>query len=534
MRLTILENRRLRNSLQLNGGTVTIGSNPDCNVHLPDPRLGKHQANISQDDEGAWWLEVLDRSIPTCLNRAVQKTRARLRHADEIEMGVFSIRFFLESKKSREELHQERLLALTKQHGDTLPLGTIIEKANAEMTTSRDLLEQMTLLAMRLSRMESISEALPPLLRAMIRTFNAKRAWIGVRKRVPGDFDWTLCQSHKGEACVRPSFSEKTQPRCLDLSQNLCTPTVPVKGVGSAMAAPLVGQGGNLGMLYVENDTGDTPYDQESLNSFEVMASCMAMPIESVLRQTMALRQAAAITVETIARATQDALTPKALPRWEELQVAAYRHMGTEHCTDFYDIVQLRDKKAAVIVAKMHVDALESPRYLSELRAAFRSAALYSEAPHLFARAVNWILYDGDSKTRLDLAATWICPKTGEIQYCLAGRNVMGCIIHADGSCEMIPIEPTPSIGQTRSPVYEAIQFVLAPGDALALATDGVKIARNETGEAFGFEGLEETLCDGLGDTPGHVLDEFARDLTEYVTGGSHPEDITTMLVRRE
>lgn len=534
MRLMILEERKLRDTFRASAGTVSIGSDSGCDIHLPDPRLGKRHLEITQDTEGIWWLDVRETTVPTCLNRSVQKTRAKLRHADEIEIGSFSIRFLTESDQSREELQHDRLLALTKRHGESLPLGTIILKENADLTISRGHLEQFTLLTIRLSQVGSIGDAITPVLRAMTRTFEARRAWIGVRKLGRGDFDWTLGQSAQGQPCVRPPFSATTQFRCMDHVQHVCAPDVPIEKVGSAMAVPLVGQAGTIGMLYVENDPGDEPYGKSSLHAFKAMAGAIAIPIENVIRQTMTVRRAAADTGHTIARATQDAVTLQALPQWKQLQVAAYRRMGTEKCCDFYDIVQLRDKTAAIVVARLSIDPQALPRYFAELHAAFRCAALYSEAPHLFARAINWLLFAAGSKNTIDMTAAWVSPKTGQVSYCVAGRRTIVGRILSDGTCEMVQPGDGPSICESRAPAFESKTFVLAPEDMLLLATAGIDAAKNAQGEMFGMKGMEENLCDGLGDRPGQVLNEFATDLNEFVTGGAHPEDITVILLRRE
>jgi len=534
MRLMILEERKLRDTFRAESGTVSIGSDSGCDVHLPDPRLGKRHLEITQDAEGIWWLDVREASVPTCLNRSVQKARAKLRHADEIELGCFSIRFLTESDQSREELQHERLLSLTKRHGESLPLGTIVLKENADLTISRVHLEQFTLLTIRLSQVESLGDALAPVLRAVTRTFEARRVWIGVRKSGRGDFDWTLGQSAQGRPCVRPPFSTSTQSRCMDHVQHVCTPDVPIEKVGSAMAVPLVGQAGTIGMLYVENDPGDEPYGKASLHALKAMAGAIAIPIENVIRQTLAVRRAAADTGHTIARATQDAVTLQALPQWEQLQVAAYRQMGTDKCCDFYDIVQLRDKTAAIVVARLCAEPQSLPRYLAELHAAFRCAALYSEAPHLFARAINWLLFAAGSKNTIDLAAAWVSPKTGQVSYCVAGRRIIVGRILSDGTCEMVQPEQNPSICASRAPAFESKSFVLDHEDTLLLATAGINAAKNAQGEAFGMKSLEENICDGLGDRPGQVLNEFATDLNEFVTGGAHPEDITVVLMRRE
>lgn len=534
MRLMILENQRLRNSIRLDGGQVAIGSDATCQIHLPDPRLGKHQANIAQDDSGEWWLEVVDHAVPTCINRAVQKSRAKLRHADEIECGEFSIRFYEESERTREEMQHDRMIAVSRTHGDSLPLDTIILKEDEDMVVSRIHLEEHLQLAIRLAQCDHVGDTLPLVLRAANRQFEARRAWIGIRKVAKADLDWMLGENAAGKPVPRPPFSAVTESRCIKLGHHICTPQVPHDGCGSAMAVPISGRHFSLGVLYVENDAGDPRYDERSLIALKALACAAATPIDALLSKSLAVRKAAATTEITLARSAQDALTPKTLPKWEDLQIAAYRHMGRESCTDFYDIVQLRDKSAALLVAKLQGPTAAIPFMLGELRAAFRAAVLYGEAPHLFARALNWMLFDGRHDTGIHIAVARAFPKNGKVTYCLAGPGVMAAQVHADGSAERVENGSAAPVGSTRSPGYEAASIVMNEGDSLILATNGVETARNEAGEVFGAHGLCEAICDGIGDTPGHVLNEFASDLTEFVEKGSNPEDISVIVLRRD
>lgn len=533
MRLMILENKRLRTTMQSGLGMISIGSSPECGVHLPDPKLPAHQASLTRGEDGAWWLEVVDPSVPTYLNRAIQKSRAKLRHADEIEMGPYSIRLFMESKMTRDEIRRERMQALAKQHGETLSLGTIIEKFDDDVQVSKEHLEQITLLALRLEQSETVQDLAPSLLRALLRTFDARRAWVGFRKIDEGDFDWSLAAAANGQPCERPPLSRNMELRCMAHAQFLCVPEAPPADLGSAMAVPLVCQAGNLGMLYVENDPEDTHYSEASLSALSALSCGISMPVENVVRKVVARRQQTATTEQTVARLTQDAVTPKALPQWDDLLVAAYRHMGSVRCSDFYDIVQLRDKTAAIILARVAAQGEVLSRYLAEMRAAFRTAALYSEPPHLFARALNWVIYDGDSKQTIDFACVWVAPETGKVRYCTAGNGVRLGRILADGSCELVAGPAMPPIGQTRAPAFACQTIDLDEGDTLVLATEGVNTAVNARQEVFGWEGLKENLCDGSGDAPGTMLSEFAKDLTDFVQGGGCVDDVTVMLVQR-
>ena len=98
----------------------------------------------------------------------------------------------------------------------------------------------------------------------------------------------------------------------------------------------------------------------------------------------------------------------------------------------------------------------------------------------------------------------------------------------------MVEATDSPPICESRAPAFESKSFVLAHEDTLLLATAGINAAKNAQGEVLGMKGLEENLCDGLGDRPGQVLNEFATDLNEFVTGGASPEDISVVLLRRE
>jgi hypothetical protein len=533
MRLMILENRRLRTTLQAGPGTVSIGSSPECGVHLPDPRLSAHQASLTQDDDGVWWLEIVDPTIPTCLNRAVQKTRAKLRHADEIEMGEFAIRLFMESKKTQDEVHRERMQALARQHGEGMPLGTITHKSEELVSVSKEQLEQITILALKLEQVESIPDALPPLIRAILRTFDGRRAWVGLRRKDEGPFDWSLALASNGQPCDRPAFSQTMESRCLQHTQHLCVPDAPPLEVRSAMAVPLTCASGNLGMLYVENDPDDPAYSEAQLHVFSALACAVGMPIENVMRKVSAKRRAVVVTEHAVARSTQDALTPKALPQWDNLLLAAYRHMGSARCCDFYDVVQLRDRTAAIVLARITSQGEAISRCFAQVRAAFRTSALYSEPPHLFARALNWVVFDGTPNHSIDLACAWIAPAAGKVQYCTAGPGIRLGRIRADGTCEMIAPSELPPIGQTRAPALAPQALELASGDSLVMATEGVTKATNADKQVLGWAGLKENLCDGLGGTPSNVLSEFAEDLTEFLQGGACPDDLTIVLAQR-
>ncbi len=534
MKLLVIQDNQLRRTVRAAGGRLAIGSDPSCDVHLPDPKLLKHQASLALDETGNWWLEVQDPSVPTCLNRAVQKARAQLKHADEIEIGPFALRFYLDPAATAEERRTQRVQKLEKQLKDTLPLDTIIRKDDDRLTLPAIAVTQTADLLAELRRYASVGDLLLPVLNRLIHDFNGSKAWMGIRKPNAREFDWVLGSKGGTQPCKRPSYSQMFESRCLCGRQHLCAPHVPVAGIASAMAAPLVGRDRDvLGMVYVETASGGTRYDDDAFMRFSAVAQIVATRVHDLL---ISISEHEAETVSTeleLARALQSSLTVDALPEVAGLQAAAYRLAGADTCSDYYDIVATRTKKVLAVVAKVEADPLTRLRYLGELRAAFRYAALYQEAPHTFLRALNWLLLNNAGNS-IHLMIAEVDPSNGLVQFCIAGRRVHTGRISPNGDGELIPLAGAPPVGADRGAVYELREMTLEEGQALLIVTDGAKTTLNRDGAALGIGGAEEAVCDGLGDTPAHVLRDFAADLADYVDGGAHPEDLTVALVRRD
>lgn len=541
MRVLILERGQLMSNYESRTGPIRIGSASDNHVHITDIKISPHQATIESDTAGAWWLTVKDLTRPTIVNRSIVKDRVQLRQRDEIELGPFTLRIFVEPEVdvtqsaavSSEAWHQ-RMVSVTRSHTETLPLGTIIAKHDKPVTLARELLEQFSLLGMRIERLGTAQEVMTPVLRALLRVFNGRRAWIGLRRATRGDCTIQSALDHKGAMIARPTTCALMQSRCLDEGQYLCVPKVPIEGMGAAMGAPLFYESTHIGMIYVENDAADPPYTEETLDQFSALACCVAMPIGDVMRRAAIARQTVLNHEVAVAREVQDAVTPHALPNWDHLLVAAYRHPGTNLACDFYDVVQLKDKSASMLVARVTAQGAQLPRCLAEIRSAFRMSAVHSDGPAVFMRALNWLLFSGDNTRYIDAVAVHLDAGGANGSYCIAGQRVMLGRMHAGGGCDRMEAPAAPAVGQARQVHYEALVFQLDEGDTVVMATDGANAAVNAAGDAFGVDAMHDSLCDGVGNAPGQVLHEFDEDLKAYLAnGGKAGEDITVLLARR-
>ena len=169
----------------------------------------------------------------------------------------------------------------------------------------------------------------------------------------------------------------------------------------------------------------------------------------------------------------------------------------------------------------------------AEVRTAFRMAVLHGDSPLQFVRALNWLIHNRDASRRVDVACVWLQPASGEVRFSRAGERVLLGVMQADGTCQLAPHDGSEPAGHGRATEYQQHQLVVAAGDTLVVATDGAATATNRKGEVWGVEGMKDSLCDGIGDTPSHVLSEFSADLIDFVDGGRCPNDVSVVLMQR-
>lgn len=147
----------------------------------------------------------------------------------------------------------------------------------------------------------------------------------------------------------------------------------------------------------------------------------------------------------------------------------------------------------------------------------------------------------------IDRANRVFCEGTLETHYAtlVVGRAMPGGgveLSNAGHACPLllrggqptsVPLKGLP-LGMFCSGAFPVSRFVMAPGDALVLATDGLTEARNADGVEFGEDGLSKALA-----SAGRVL--TAEDLsgalisraTAHAAGTPFHDDVTLFVLRR-
>jgi len=170
---------------------------------------------------------------------------------------------------------------------------------------------------------------------------------------------------------------------------------------------------------------------------------------------------------------------------------------------------------------------------MAQAQAAFRTAAMHLDGPHVFLRSLSRLIYDGTREHPLDCFAGVIDPATGEMRYARAGQIGAYIISNRGEERSLGADHPTPSLGLVKNANYTLRPERLGVGETLVLFTPGVVTARNARGEVFGEERFVNILCDGFAQLASNMLKEMLHDLRQFTEAGSQPDDITVILAHR-
>lgn len=534
MRLIVLFNDAMIADVICGEEAVYVGSVEGCRVHIEDRRVAPRQAVIAPGRGGAWILRQLDSICEVRLNGANVTEEAELKGGDEIRVLDYAIRVYPDhdERASTPTLGMSRS-QLERFAQAKLPPGAILRRPEEPLSIQPEQLKSVNRHALAVSACQTPSEFMTVVIQAMLEMFAAHRVWIGIRRVGYGSMDYVEGRLMTGQTSDEPELTAQIKPRVLDRAQTVLIPLISSAERVSVLTGPLLGPEGALGMVYLDSgDTGRT-FDLRQMDEFVLMLSMCGYHLDAIFR-TIARNKAALIEGQvSVAHEIQTRLTPRMLPQSDALVWGAFREPGRQKSGDIYDVVRLANGLVAFMIATTPAEGGLPSMLMTQAQTAFRVACMHNDAPHIFLKSFNFLLYDGRDDHPLNCCAGLVEPSSGRVRYSLAG-HLGAFIVSARG--EERPLkgeEPLPPLGTSKSVVYPLLKADLEPGETLVLFTPGVTTAKNRQEETFGEQRFVDILCDNFGQLASATLKEMLNDLRAFTEGGSQPEDITVILAHR-
>jgi serine phosphatase RsbU (regulator of sigma subunit) len=228
------------------------------------------------------------------------------------------------------------------------------------------------------------------------------------------------------------------------------------------------------------------------------------------------------------ARAIQQALLPREMPRVAKIDVSGAWQPARMMGGDYYDLLPLGDAELAICIGDVAGKGMPAALLMSGLQAAVRASA--SSSPRDLCERVRRVVVSTLSGGRfVTFFYATVDTANMRLRWCNAGHNAP-ILARADGTFVRLA-EGGPAFNRLFRGAYEEREMALLPGDRIVLFTDGVSEALDAAGEMFGEARIEELVTD-CRDLSATELQQTIVDAASAYSGGELEDDVTLVVVR--
>lgn len=224
-----------------------------------------------------------------------------------------------------------------------------------------------------------------------------------------------------------------------------------------------------------------------------------------------------------VAAAVQRAQLPRALPRLDSLEIAAFYRPASAVGGDLYDFYPVERDHLGVTVADVAGKGVPAALLVSSAK--YGISHNFSHDLPAMMRAVNSHLLEVTAEERfVTMVYGAVYPSAGAFHYVNAG-HMPPIVVTASGEVKPFPDADLP-LGVLESAEYIDRKIELRPGDTLVLYTDGVT-------DAFGpgAEGLDAFVA-FLAEVSGSDPRGWGEELLSRVGEPRHSDDMTLVAIR--
>ena len=312
----------------------------------------------------------------------------------------------------------------------------------------------------------------------------------------------------------------------------------PGDGVGSLAVLPLAAGGQSQGALLVARDATDAfePDDLAALETFAAQAA-LALSHADLFQETLERERLARELA--LARDVQQRLLPARLPDVEGVEIAAAEQPAREVGGDYYDVVEIGDGCLGVVVADVAGKGAAAAFYMAELKGIVQSASRLTRSPAEFvARAHDALAPSLQRGVFVSLVYAVLDPGAGRLTLARAGHCppvLARDAARTDGGRWLLrPGGLALGLGSGalfRSALREQT-VQLAPGDTVALYTDGLVETRDAGGAEYGYSRLAAAVAAMRHTSALDIRDHLLAEHAAWSGGAEALDDIALVILR--
>ncbi len=298
------------------------------------------------------------------------------------------------------------------------------------------------------------------------------------------------------------------------------------------MAVPLSIKNDLFGVMLIEETENGRRFRSRRIEIINGIAQQAALAIQNdLLQQEMVVRERLETEVQ-LARQIQQTFIPQSLPDFPAWQLAARWRTARQVGGDFYDVIELPNKKLGIFIADVADKGMPAALFMALTRTLVRAAVIETHSPAEALGRVNDLLLP-DTQQGMFVTAVYgeLDMEQGIFTYVNAGHNPP-LWVKAKGEIEKLT-RTAIALGVKEQPNMQERTITIAFGDKLLLYTDGLTEAFSADGDLFGDVRLMEALASTQSHTSEEVIIIVEERLNEFIGLVPLGDDLTMLAIRR-
>ncbi len=271
----------------------------------------------------------------------------------------------------------------------------------------------------------------------------------------------------------------------------------------------------------------------ELADSFNSMAASLQQYMDNIKKVTAEEERIA--TELSMARDIQQDLLPNEFPAFpdrKDFDVYATMQTAKEVGGDFYDFFLVDEDHLAIIIADVSDKGVPASLFMAITKTLIKAHAFVERYPKNVFEYVNKVLCENN---RDDMFVTcWMGLfdlKTGVVDAVNAGHEYPA-IKTPGGKFELFKDVHGMPLGSLNGIKYSKYEFVMEPGSAIYLYTDGVTEATNNVNDMYGTERMLAALNNTSDENPEKLLKAVKDDIKVFVAEAPQFDDITMLCIK--
>ena len=310
---------------------------------------------------------------------------------------------------------------------------------------------------------------------------------------------------------------------------------------GVRLAVPLRTRSEILGVLLL----GERPHSAGfSAHEKQVLRACadqFALMIENARLTDRVVEQETLRRDIALASEVQRRLLPDAPPRADGADFAAISVPARRIGGDYYDFVELRDRRIGIALADVSGKGVAAALIMSVVQASLRIISSEGDVPppRLVARMNEFVYRSTPASKYATFFYAQLDEQRRQLRYVNAGHNAPYLLRagrpstagSAPPEIEELSTGGT-VVGMFPEMEYEEATVELCPGDVLLAFTDGVPEAHNPENEEFGEERLQQLLRQTAHLPADEISARISAEMKDWIRDAEQYDDLTFIVMK--